>query len=150
MKKISKILTVDRIKDLKVVTKDEVLDEMCKMVADAPQVISYEVFSRAIRTRESIMSTGIGMGIAIPHAKSSSVTDFVMAVGRLEKGVDFQSLDDMPVYLIILIVASDTQGKEFLKLLGKIGSIFNDPENIKKFHNAKSPKEIFNLFKKLD
>ena len=150
MKKISDILTVNRIKNVKSLKKDKVLAEVCEMLKDAPEVVSPKVLLKAIKAREAIMSTGIGMGIAIPHAKVSSVTDFVMAVGRSEKGVDFQSLDGFPVHLIILIVASDTQGEEFLKILGKIGAFFNISGNKEKFINAKTSEEIFNLFKDFD
>jgi len=150
MKKISEILTVDRIKDITSVTKDDVLAEMSEMVADTPEVTSPDALLRAIKAREAIMSTGIGMGIAIPHAKTSSVTDFVMAVGRSKDGVDYQSLDNLPVHLIILIVASDTQGEDFLKLLGKIGALFNTPGNKEKFLKAKTPEKVLTLFKKID
>ncbi|MFC1560914.1 PTS sugar transporter subunit IIA [Candidatus Latescibacterota bacterium] len=150
MKKISEILTVDRIKDITSVTKDNVLTEMSEMMADAPEVTSPDALLRAIKARESIMSTGIGMGIAIPHAKTSSVTDFAMAVGRSKDGVDYQSLDNLPVHLIILIVASDTQGEDFLKLLGKIGALLNTPGNKEKFLKAKTPEKVLLLFKKID
>ena len=150
MKKISNILTINRIKNVKSVKKDKVLAEVCEMLKDVPEVISLKTLLKAIKAREAIMSTGIGMGIAIPHAKVSSVTDFVMAVGRSEKGIDFQSLDGFPVHMIILIVASDTQGEEFLKILGKIGAFFNKPGNKEKFINAKTSEEIFNLFKDID
>ena len=150
MKKISDILTINRIKNVKSLKKDKVLAEVCKMLKDAPEVVSPKVLLKAIKAREAIMSTGIGMGIAIPHAKVSSVTDLVMAVGRSEKGVDFQSLDGFPVHLIILIVASDTQGEEFLKILGKIGAFFNISGNKEKFITAKTSEEIFNLFKDFD
>ena len=150
MKKISGILTINRIKNIKAVTKDKVLAEVCEMIKDSPEVVSPKALLKAIKAREAIMSTGIGMGIAIPHAKISSVTDFVMAVGRSVKGVDFQSLDGFPVHLIILIVASDTQGEEFLKILGKIGAFFNKAGNKEKFINAKTSEEVYNLFKDID
>jgi len=150
MKIISDILSINRIKNVKSVKKDKVLAEVCEMLRDVPDVISPKALLKAIKKREAIMSTGIGMGIAIPHAKISSVTDLVMAVGRSEKGIDFQSLDGFPVHLIILIVASDTQGEEFLKILGKIGAFFNKPNNKEKFINAKTSEEVFNLFKGID
>lgn len=150
MKKISDILTVDRIKDLEAKTKEEVLVELSEMVADAPEVISPDALLNAIKAREAIMTTGIGMGIAVPHAKTSYVTDFVIAVGRSLKGIEFQSLDGLPVHFFILIAASDTQGEEFLKLLGKIGAFLNKPGIKEKFINAGNRKEILSLLKKID
>ena len=150
MKKISGILTVNRIKDIKAKTKDDVLAELAEMVVDAPEVTSPDALLNAIKAREAIISTGIGMGIAIPHAKISSVTDFVIAVGRSTEGVDFQSLDELPVHLFILIAASDTQGEDFLKLLGKIGAFFNKRGITNKFLKAVNPKQILKLFKEID
>jgi mannitol/fructose-specific phosphotransferase system IIA component (Ntr-type) len=96
------------------------------------------------------MSTGIGLGIAIPHAKTSSVTDFVIALGRSSTGIEYDSLDGEPVHLILLIAASDTQGDEFLKLLATIGTIFNESANIKKILSAQSPESILRLLKKIE
>ncbi len=73
------------------------------------------------------MSTGIGMGLAIPHAKIPSVTDFVMAVGRSLEGIEFDSLDDLPVNIVILIGSSDTQGPISSGSIAKIGGLFNRP-----------------------
>ncbi len=150
MKNISEILTVARIKDLKAKTKDAVLEELAEIVADVSEITSPDTLLNSIKSRESIISTGIGMGIAIPHAKISSVTDFVIAVGRSAEGVDFQSLDGMPVHLFILIIASDTQGDDFLKLLGKIGAFFNKRGVIKRFLNAENPGQILKLFKEIE
>ena len=150
MKKFSDILTLNRIKEIQASAKDEVLTEMSEMAAGASEVTSPKDLLKVIKSREAIMSTGIGMGIAIPHAKISSVTDFVIAVGRSQEGVDFQSLDGLPVHLIILIVASDTQGEDFLKLLGKIGAFFNKRGITEKFLKAKNPEEILKLFIDID
>jgi fructose-specific phosphotransferase system IIA component len=150
MKTFSDILKLVRIKDLEATSKDEILVELCDMVKDAPEITSHDALIHAIRAREAIMSTGIGMGIAIPHAKTSSVTDFVIAIGRSKNGVDFQSHDGLPVYLFILIVASDTQGEDFLKILGKIGAFLNNHRNKEKVLKAKTARGIFSQFKKID
>ena len=150
MKTFENILKLERIRDLKSETKADVLEEMCSMVADAAEVTSIEALKKAIRAREAIMSTGIGMGIAIPHAKIASVQDFVMAVGRSKAGVDFQALDSEPVNVVILIVASDTQGDDFLKVLSKIGKFFINPLNRDKIIDASSTEEIYRLFTNID
>ena len=141
MKDISEIITVNKIRDLSAKTKDEILVELCNMVTETPEVTDREKFMKAIRDREMVMSTGIGMGIAIPHATTSSVTDFVMALGRSKKGVDFESLDDMPVHIFILVGAPERKRGEFLKLLAKIGKILNNPGFKKRFLDAESPEE---------
>ena len=150
MKNISDLLTVDIIRDLRSVSKDDALNEMIETASKSPDITSPEALHRAIRYRENIMSTGVGLGIAIPHAKISSVTDFVIAMGISKKGIEYDSLDGKPVHLIILIAASDTQGEEFLKLLAKIGTVFSKPNNIKKILVAKTPENILTLFKKIE
>jgi mannitol/fructose-specific phosphotransferase system IIA component (Ntr-type) len=150
MKTFENILKLERIRDLTSEKKADVLEEMCSMVADAPEVTSIEALKKAIRAREAIMSTGIGMGIAIPHAKIASVQDFVMAVGRSKGGVDFQALDSAPVNVVILIVASDTQGDDFLKVLSKIGKFFINPLNRDKILEASGTEEIYRLFTNID
>ncbi|MFC1539279.1 PTS sugar transporter subunit IIA [Candidatus Latescibacterota bacterium] len=150
MKNISELLNIHRIKDLQSNSKDEALAEMIKLVSDSPEVTSPQALLRAIKYRENIISTGVGLGIAIPHAKISSVTDFVVALGRSKEGIQYQSLDNKPVHLIFLIAASDTQGNEFLKILAKISSIFKNPANIKKVRDAKSPENILSLLKNIE
>ena len=141
MKNISEIITVNKIRDLSAKTKDEVLVELCNMVTETPEVTDRKKFLKAIRDREMVMSTGIGMGIAIPHAITSSVKDFVIAFGRSRKGVDFESLDGMPAHIFILVGAPERRREEFLKLLAKIGKILNNPVFKKRFLDAEFPEE---------
>ena len=145
MKKISDILTVDRIRDIKSRTKEGVLRELTKLASTAPEVSDPEAFLKAIRVRETAMSTGIGMGIAIPHAKIPSITDLVMAVGRSRKGIDFDSLDGLPVHIIFMMGSSDKQSVEFLKLIAKIGALFNERGFQERFLKAKTPEEMYRL-----
>jgi nitrogen PTS system EIIA component len=147
MKNLSDMLGIDTIKDLTSDSKADALSEMIEMASTSPNIKSSEALHKAIRFRENIMSTGVGLGIAIPHAKISSVTDFVIVLGRSAKGIEYDSLDDKLVHIIILIAASDTQGEDFLKLLAKIGTVFNKPGNIKKVLEAKSPEDILSVFR---
>ncbi|MBN1291281.1 MAG: PTS sugar transporter subunit IIA [Candidatus Latescibacteria bacterium] len=142
---ITDILTLDRVRDIQATTKTEAISELCSMLANTPEINNYEKFCTAIRARESIMSTGIGMGIAIPHSKTSSLLDLVMVVGRSRKGIDFDALDGLPVHIIILVGSSDTQGEEFLKLLAEIGRLFNNPEKKKLLLDAETPEEMYRL-----
>ncbi len=150
MKKIGRILDKTRIINLKSETKNDVIHEMCALVSNSPHVKDASALFNAIQSRETVMSTGIGMGIAIPHAKIATVTDMVMAVGNSSAGVDYQSLDDQPVHKIILIVASDTQGEEFLKILGRLGAFLNDPDNRKQFLKEQDPQMIMELLRHID
>lgn len=150
MKKISEILSVDRIRDLSATTKRDVLEEMCALAATAPEVTDPEAFLRAILARETAMSTGIGMGVAIPHAKIPAITDLVMAVGRSRQGIDFDSLDGLPAHIVVLMGASDHQNLDFLKLIGKVGALFNQPGFTEHLLRAETPEEMFRLLTEMD
>ena len=142
---IANILSTGRIRDLTATTKEGVLRELCDLAATDPHVTDPADFLHAIEARERAMSTGIGMGVAIPHAKIPSVHDFVMAVGRSHQGVEFDSLDGLPAHIVILMGASDQQSLEFLKLIGRIGAIFNQEGFIDRFLAADGPEEMFDL-----
>jgi mannitol/fructose-specific phosphotransferase system IIA component (Ntr-type) len=150
MRDLSEILTVERVCDLKSTRKDEVLVELCGLASSAPEVTDPHAFLQAIRARETVMSTGIGMGIAIPHAKIPSVTDFVMAAGRSRRGIDFDSLDGLPVHIVILIGSSDTQASDFLKLMARIGGLFNRSGVKERFLDAKTPEDMYRLLAEAD
>lgn len=80
----------------------------------------------AIRQREQTMSTGIGFGIAIPHASSDKVTDVVASFGRSIKGIQFDSLDAQPVFFVVLFVVPKDQFQTHLRTLAAIAKFLND------------------------
>lgn len=86
-----------------------------------------DLLYNSVLQREEMGSTGIGKGIAIPHTRSMVVTDIMIAIGRLDKPLDFNSIDGKPVRLIFLIVAPPYgSNREYLILLGKIAEIFQE------------------------
>lgn len=101
-------------------TKDDALRELAGVVASAPEVNDAAGLLDAIFERERIMSTGIGLGIAIPHAKIPSVSDFVVGFGKVRGGLDFNSLDGKPVHFIVLIAGPHDQQERYLQLLARI------------------------------
>jgi len=101
-------------------TKEEALRELGAVVASAPEVNDADGLLDAIFEREGIMSTGIGLGIAIPHAKIPSVTDFVVGFGKVRGGLDFNSLDGKPVHFIVMIAGPHDQQERYLQLLARI------------------------------
>lgn len=147
MRKFSEMITKDRIIDLKGKTKEDILKELVDVIAKAPQVTDKNDFFEAIIKREKIMSTGIGIGLAVPHVKIDCVKDFVMAIGRDKEGVDFDSIDGKPVHLVIMIGANIEQRDDYLKVLAKISIILKDPGFREKLINAPSPEAVMELLK---
>jgi len=117
---LESIIPPERVKILESTDKEGALREMAALVADAPEVENAERLLEAIFEREQIMSTGIGLGIAIPHAKIPQVNEFVVALGKAERPIEFQSLDGKPVNFIVLIAGPDDQQERYLQLLARI------------------------------
>lgn len=147
MRKLSEMITKDRIVDLKNKTKQDVLQELVDVISAAPEVTDKNDFFISIMKREKIMSTGIGIGLAVPHVKIDSVKDFVMAIGRKKEGIDFDSLDGKPVYLVIMIGANTEQRDDYLKVLAKISLLLKNPEFREKMMNVSNADEIIELLK---
>ena len=117
---LESIIPPERVKILESSDKEGALREMAALVADAPEVEDAERLIAAIFEREQIMSTGIGLGIAIPHAKIPQVNEFVVALGKARRPIEFQSLDGKPVDFIVLIAGPDDQQERYLQLLARI------------------------------
>ncbi len=114
------VIPAQRIKLLDAETKESALAELVALVGEAPEVTDAGLLREAILERERIMSTGIGLGIAIPHAKIDSVKDFVVGFGKTRKPLDFSSLDGNPVRFIVLIAGPTDQQERYLQLLARI------------------------------
>lgn len=100
----------------------------------------------ALVDREKIMSTGIGFGIAIPHAKIKSVKEIAFAVGISQSGIDFDSMDGKPVHIIILVAAGERQHKDYLTLLSRIMSILKNEAVRALIINSGTAEEIIKIF----
>lgn len=108
-----------------------------------------DTFFQAIIDRETIVSTGIGMGVAIPHAKLPAYDDFFISIGILSEGVDWNSLDGAPVRIVFLIGGPDDKQTEYLQILSSLTAAIKDEERRKKMLTLKSPEGIVKLFKDL-
>jgi PTS system nitrogen regulatory IIA component len=128
-------------------TRDQALKKMIEELHRAAKVDDSEAFYQAVVEREKIVSTGIGMGIAIPHAKLSSYDQFFIAIGVLSAGVDWKALDNAPVRLIFLLGGPDDKQTEYLQILSSLTSFIKDEERRKKFLMLNSKEDMIGLFK---
>jgi mannitol/fructose-specific phosphotransferase system IIA component (Ntr-type) len=124
---------------------DELVDLLEKKgfvtALDRPEI------SAALKVREETMSTGIGMGIAIPHASSSRVTSVLAAFGRSKEGIEFGSLDHVPVRFVVLFVVPKDQFQIHLRTLAAIAKFLNDRGVRERLATAESPGEILEIFR---
>lgn len=144
---IRSMMTSERIvMRLKGNTKKDVLVELVDAAASSGHVSNIEALKTAILEREAIMSTGIGLSIAIPHAKIREVSQFVLAVGRKPEGIDYDSLDGVPVKIIIMIAAPEGEQNKYLRILAKVTQVLRDDGARAKILAADTPEEIIRLF----
>jgi len=124
---LSSALSTERILLLECSTKKEALEELIRCLAQAPEVRDPDELRRGIFHREELMSTGIGMGIAVPHVRLASVDKPVMCVGICRNPVtDYESLDDQPVRIILMIAAGKDQHAQYLRLLSSVSARLKD------------------------
>ena len=141
--KVSGFITKDFIIDIQADNKKDALNELLYVICKSPKITDPKIFRKEIFKREKLMSTGIGYGIAIPHARHKTVTDFVIALGRKKAGLEYASIDDKPVKLIFMIGASDQQDKDYIKLLSRIVLRLKNQEFVDKLLSAKDSAEIY-------
>jgi len=125
---LRRVLSPERVLVLECSTKQEALDALIDCLAGCAEVRDREALARGIWHRESLMSTGIGMGIAVPHVRLDCVDRPVMAVGICRQPItDYASLDDEPVRLIFMIAAGKDQHAEYLRLLARVSGKVKEP-----------------------
>lgn len=113
----------------------------------AGKLADKERFARAIFVREAIVSTGIGAGIAVPHAKLEGYPDFFIAVAiQKGKGIDWTALDGAPVHLIFMIGGPEDRQGDYLEILSKLTHAIRDEERRKKLLSSRNPKQVIDLF----
>jgi PTS system fructose-specific IIC component len=129
-------------------TKSDVINAIIELAASQDRVLDKEKVREAIFEREKIMSTGVGAGFAIPHAKSDAVSDIVAAFAVTSQPIDYQSLDDQPVRIVFLLVGRENMVGPHIKLLSRISRLMNNEEFRQKLLEAASPKDVLEIFRK--
>jgi PTS system nitrogen regulatory IIA component len=118
----------DIIPELVASSKMEVLEELASKVIERNMSINREQLVAVLREREKLGSTGIGDGVALPHAKLQSAENIIVVFGRSIKGVPFESLDGKPAHLFFLLVAQGEQFSAHLRLLAHISRMLKNPQ----------------------
>jgi nitrogen PTS system EIIA component len=147
MVKIADYLDVELIVDLDPNARDQIIYSLVNLLKEKKVIKDVEPFYQAVLDREAIVSTGIGMGVAIPHAKLPLFENFFIVIARLSKGMDWNALDKEPVRLIFLIGGPDDKQTEYLKILSKLTNTIRDEERRKKMLTAKSGQAMMELLK---
>jgi fructose-specific phosphotransferase system IIA component len=145
--KICDILSVNRIKaEIESTKKEDVINELIDLLAEESEVKNLDEIKKSVLEREKIMSTGVGKGFAIPHAKTSSVKGIIASFGKSKNPIEFDALDGEPVYLVFILVGQDNMVGPHIKLLSRISRMMNKDEFREALLNAKSSEEIYEIF----
>lgn len=129
-------------------TRDHALKKLIDALCYAGKIVDQSAFLEAITKREKIVSTGIGMGVAVPHAKLVDFDRFFLAVGlqKTKEGIDWDALDGAPVRLIFMIGGPANQQTEYLKILSHLTSAIKDEERRKKLLSSNTKEEMIAIF----
>ena len=131
--------------DLDVNDKDEALHRMIDVLAASGKVSDVEQLRRVIIEREKLMSTGIGHGVALPHGKTNVVETSLAALATLRVPIDFDSLDDKPVSIIIMLVGTEGNVGVHLRLLSRISRMVGSDAFRSSLLAAKSVDDVLAL-----
>jgi mannitol/fructose-specific phosphotransferase system IIA component (Ntr-type) len=149
MKLLDFLIADATVEDLKAQEKEGAVKELVEKLVEAGQ-LTKRAASKAIMEREALGSTGIGRGIAVPHAKHTAVKRVIGILGRSKTGVNFAAIDGEPVYLVFLLISPPDQPGAHLKALEHISVVLRD-ENFSRFlRRARDKAELLSLLAEAD
>lgn len=149
--KINDILIKDvMIMDLKAQSKESAIDEMISNLKKHNRISDVATFKEGIMKREQQTSTGLGDGIAMPHAKNKAVNEATVLFAKSNEGIDYDSLDGQPAYLFFMIAAPEGANDIHLQALANLSRFLIRPDFVESLKNASSADEVQELFEKAE
>jgi len=138
------LLSPDRVLITDYSSKRDILTALIDNLSKAPQIKDPKALEAAIWEREQLMSTGIGLGVGIPHVRIYSVSDIVLSIAINRKEIeDYQSLDNTPVRIVFMVAAAYNQHTEYLKLLASISTLLKDEEARNRLLELEDTRKIY-------
>lgn len=136
--------------DLKGADKKAVIEELVDLAAGSNMIKDRGELLADIKERESLVTTGVGYGVAFPHAKTRSAKGIVIAFGRSENGVEFDAMDHQPVRLFFLIAAPEDAIGAHLNVMARLSYLMKSADNREKLLAATSPGDVLALIDNVD
>lgn len=148
--KISDFLKTDRIAlDFQAAdSKEDIIKNLAENLNGVPEINDFKQYLADVYERENLGTTGIGFGLALPHARTDAVKDILIYVARIENGVDFKSLDGEPVKLVFLMGTPKSEVQNYLKMLSNLTRLLKKELFRTSLLEAKTPEEIIEIFKR--
>ncbi len=132
------------IANLRASSKKQALQDLARRAADITGLHERAIFD-VLTERERLGTTGVGNGIAIPHGKMANLDRLYGLFARLERSVDFQSIDEQPVDLIFLLLAPESAGADHLKALARVSRLLRDGSVCEKLRGTNDAEALFAL-----
>ncbi len=143
---LTHLLAQERVLITNFSNKRDILTALINNLSQAPQVRDPQELEKTIWDREKLMSTGIGLGIGIPHVRIYSVSDIAVSIAVNKSDIlDYQSLDNAPVRIVFMVAAAYNQHTEYLKLLASISSLLKEDIFRDKLLAAEDSKQIYSM-----
>lgn len=136
--------------ELKSNSKNEAIKELADLIRDNKNISDFDKFVGDVFSRENLKTTGIGDGVAIPHARTDAVKKIIIAFGISKTGVDFQSMDKNPSNIIFLIGIPTEHIDDYLKVLGHLTRLLKHEDMRQSLLKAKDKEEIIRIFKQAE
>ena len=129
---------------LKANSKKQAIQEMSEHAAGLLGMRARDIFDQLLQ-RERLGSTGVGQGVAIPHAKLATIDEICVLFARLDKPIEFDALDDEPVDLIFVLLAPEGAGADHLKALARIARLMREPGIARKLRASRDEGAIYSV-----
>jgi len=126
-------------------TKSDVIEELVNLAAGSNMIKDRDELLKDIKDREELVTTGVGYGVAFPHAKTRSAKGIVIAFGRSAEGIDFDAMDHKPVNLFFLIAAPEDAVGAHLNVMARLSYLMKSEENRQQLLDASSPGDVLAL-----
>ena len=136
--------------DMKAGTKADAIKILVDLAATSNMVKDHERLLADVQDREELVTTGVGYGVAFPHAKTRSVKGIVIAFGRSSEGIDFDAMDHQPVNLFFLIAAPEDAIGQHLNVMARLSYLMKSSENRQALLEATSPGDVLTLMDRID
>jgi PTS system nitrogen regulatory IIA component len=143
---LSVLLKPERTVQLHVQTKEAALNKLIDLCVDIPGLKDRSELAEAVFNREQLMSTGIGLGIAVPHVRLNSIPEISLAFGINDEGItDYESLDNTPVRIIVLIIAGRDQHTSYIQTLSRVSRLLKNPLIREQLNATRTDREIYEI-----
>ncbi len=126
--------------------KEEVLEHLVDLLSGHASIRDFDGVRAAVLNREKMMSTGVGKGLALPHAKTSSVDGIVAAFATTKNPIAYDAIDDIPVRMLFLMVSTERAKSQHIKLLSRVSRLMNEDTFRHRLLEAGEPDEVLQIF----